>query len=258
MQTIEMVALTGIAPARLTVSETGPSAIPGKPQRVVRMMSKAQQLAGQLLEADRHSDSEKDALKPEYRFHDHDETVPMAPSQLTPRGVRPRRFGPSSQKTADHIHQTGDIYPDGARALKRAMRNWQRGPRKSRTESIVNCLLDNDPIVANKPIVVTNSYDGKKYEAIGQYWPEQEAEDDSERGTKLGWHLQIYDFSPNTWGRDPSGVGDGPVIDSGFQHQLERRGWVFPEMKRPTNVRGQEMRRIAGDIFAHNNPPNPS
>lgn len=58
---------------------------------------------------------------------DWDNTVPRSPSQLSAPGERPRRFGPSSKKTADHVHQTGDIDPQGSRALRRAMRNWQKG-----------------------------------------------------------------------------------------------------------------------------------
>jgi hypothetical protein len=80
---------------------------------------------------------------------------------------------------------------------------------------------------------VTNRHNGRKYPAEGQHWPEH------------GWSVQIYDLRPDTWGRAPSGVGTGPVIEQGFQKDLERRGWEFPPLAEPVNVRGQELKRLA-------------
>jgi len=64
--------------------------------------------------------------------------------------------------------------------------------------------------------LVKNQYDGKQYPAKGQYWPEH------------GWHIQVMDLSPEVWGRATNGVGAGPVIDQGFQKELESRGWIIP------------------------------
>ena len=83
---------------------------------------------------------------------------------------------------------------------------------------------------------VTNQANNKKYPAEGQFYPEH------------GWHTQIFDFDPNAWGRARSGIGDGPVIDQGWKKDLEQRYWVFPEMKKPENIRNREIQRLAAGL----------
>lgn len=91
---------------------------------------------------------------------------------------------------------------------------------------------------------ITNRHNGKQYAAVGMHWPE------------YGWSFQIME--PGAWGRHPSGIGPGPVIDQGFQKDLEQRGWQFPTMEKPVDIRNQTMRQLAADMFARDNPPNPS
>lgn len=120
--------------------------------------------------------------------------------------------------------------------------DWEKfNMKENRAARIVNSLLE-----SGTRIQVTNRHNGQKYPAEGNHWPEH------------GWSFQIFDFSPNTWGRATSGVGDGPVIDQGFQKALEQRGWVFPPIEPPVDVRDQMMKKLAGDMFARENPPNPS
>lgn len=80
---------------------------------------------------------------------------------------------------------------------------------------------------------VVNRHNGKEYQAVGQHWPEH------------GWHIKVFDYSPDTWGRSTTGIGVGPVIDQGFQKQLEQRGWTIPELKPEPDIRNQEMDRLA-------------
>lgn len=85
--------------------------------------------------------------------------------------------------------------------------------------------------------LVTNQLNQRQYPAEGQFWPE------------YGWHVQIHDLSPNAWGRARSGIGDGSVIDQGWQKDLERRNWVFPELQAPENVRAKELGRLAAGLL---------
>jgi hypothetical protein len=97
--------------------------------------------------------------------------------------------------------------------------------------------------------VAVNQYNGQKYQVIAQHWPEH------------GWHFQILD--PGAWGRSTTGIGDGAVIDQGFQKQLEQRGWkivsadpITPKnatnsvgpLPEPENIRDREMKRIAASF----------
>jgi hypothetical protein len=92
---------------------------------------------------------------------------------------------------------------------------------------------------------VTNQHNGRKYAAQGQLWP------------AYGWHIQVLDLSPNAWGRATSGVGEGPVIDQGWQKDLEARGWAIPPLTPPKDVRGQEMDRLAKSLGGHAAPQEP-
>jgi hypothetical protein len=92
---------------------------------------------------------------------------------------------------------------------------------------------------------VTNRHNGKRYPAEGQHWPEH------------GWSVKIFDFSPGTWGRAETGIGDGPVIDQGFQTELTKRGWTFPELKEPENVRDQMIQKLAATFQKPSAPPAP-
>lgn len=83
-------------------------------------------------------------------------------------------------------------------------------------------------------LYVKNRHNGQQYKAEGEHWPEH------------GWHIKIYDFDPNAWGRSPTGVSVGPVIEQGWQHDLEEQGWEFPPLTQPENIRGAEMSRLAG------------
>lgn len=83
---------------------------------------------------------------------------------------------------------------------------------------------------------VVNRHNGKRYPAEGRHWPEH------------GWSAKIFDFAPDTWGRSTTGVGSGPVIDQGFQKELEQRGWQFPALTAPADMRGQEMTRLAKSL----------
>jgi hypothetical protein len=85
-------------------------------------------------------------------------------------------------------------------------------------------------------IQVTNRHNGQKYPAEATLWAEH------------GWHMQIHDLSPNTWGRASSGIGVGSVIDQGWQRDLERRGWEFPAFSGGPNIRDQEMKRLASTM----------
>lgn len=90
---------------------------------------------------------------------------------------------------------------------------------------------------------VTNRHNGKRYPAEGQHWPEH------------GWSVKVFDFNPGTWGRATTGVGVGPVIDQGFQKDMEQRGWVLPELKPEPDVRRQEMDRLAKSLGGQAAPP---
>lgn|SRR5574337_492585 len=94
--------------------------------------------------------------------------------------------------------------------------------------------------------VAINRYNNRRYQVNAQHWPEH------------GWHFQILE--PGAWGRSPTGIGDGPVIDQGFQKQLEQRGWTFtpaepitPEnavnkvgpLPEPENIRDRAMKDLA-------------
>lgn len=96
-------------------------------------------------------------------------------------------------------------------------------------------------------IKVTNTHNGQQYPAVAQHWPEH------------GWSFQIHDPTPGTWGRAPSGVGTGSVIDQGFQKELEQRGWQFPPLTQPENVRDAELKRLAGRLSGapRAEPPEP-
>ncbi len=96
--------------------------------------------------------------------------------------------------------------------------------------------------------VAISRFNNGRYQTKATHWPS-------------GWHFQILD--PDAWGRSPSGIGDGPVIDQGFQKELEQRGWSFtpaepitPEnatakvgpLPEPENVRDREMKRLAASF----------
>jgi hypothetical protein len=100
-------------------------------------------------------------------------------------------------------------------------------------------------------VIAINKHNNGRYRTKAQHWPEH------------GWHFQILDLDPETWGRSTSGIGTGPVIDQGFQKQLEQRGWTFtkaepisPEnavdkvgpLPEPENVRDREMKRMAASF----------
>ncbi len=99
--------------------------------------------------------------------------------------------------------------------------------------------------------VAVNKQNGKRYQVKAQHWPEH------------GWHFQILDRDPETWGRSTTGVGAGPVIDQGFQKQLEQRGWkivtadpITPgnatnsvgPLPEPENIRNRAMKDIANKL----------
>lgn len=86
-------------------------------------------------------------------------------------------------------------------------------------------------------VKVTNRHNQQQYSAIADYW-----------GKELGWSFKIIDTRPNTWGRSLRGTGVGPVIDQGFQKELEQRGWVFPALQPPEDVRDKEMARLAASF----------
>lgn len=109
------------------------------------------------------------------------------------------------------------------------MGDWETFNMKERLpESLASTLLEDGDL-----ITVTNQHNGQQYKARIMHWPEH------------GWHAQILDLGPEVWGRSLSGEGSGPVIDQGWQKELEQRGWQFPEMKPPVNIRDQEMKRLA-------------
>lgn len=99
---------------------------------------------------------------------------------------------------------------------------------------------------------VTNTHNQKKYPAIASHWPEH------------GWHIQVLD--PGTWGTGVHGEDAGPVIDSGFQKELEQRGWqisshlgtgfsardyVLGRSSPPQNVRREQMAALSKKVQAN-------
>lgn len=91
----------------------------------------------------------------------------------------------------------------------------------------------------------TNRHNGKRYPAEGQHWPEH------------GWHIKIFDFAPDTWGRAESGIGPGPVIAQGWQKQIEQQGFQIPPLKEPENVRNQMLQKLAGSFQKPADPAAP-
>lgn len=69
--------------------------------------------------------------------------------------------------------------------------------------------------------------------------------------SEYGWWILIYDYSPETWGRAESGVGTGPVIEQGWLRDLERRGWKFPELPQPENIKDQVLKRMRELLKKH-------
>lgn len=93
-------------------------------------------------------------------------------------------------------------------------------------------------------VVVTNRHNGKQYQAEVEHWPEH------------GWHVRILDLDKNAWGRARSGIGPGPVTDQGWKEELEQRGYDFPPLTQPENIRDKELTRLAA-TFQPKAPPAP-